>query len=131
MTDPLYNAVHRIVHGQVRSYMNDHPETFMSGYRQHVANGIAKRIAGDLASEANRCRLAASLGPVTGEAVCECAEGTILTAQAGAGEIVGVAVDDPRLSRPPRYDNVEIVTLSLGLLMAFAGGFGVGFVLAL
>lgn len=46
---PLERQLNRIVRGQVRSYMNDHPEMFSlkAMHREHkfnVENGIAKRL---------------------------------------------------------------------------------------
>lgn len=49
---PLERRVRRIVRGQVRSYFNDHPESFQKWkserHKNNEIEGITKRVAGDV-----------------------------------------------------------------------------------
>lgn len=75
MTDDFRRIVSRIVEGQIRSYLSDHPEIAeaYAGKRREglskkeaLVNSIAKRITNDLACATTSARLkAAILEPFT------------------------------------------------------------------
>lgn len=50
--DPLARALYRIVMGQVRSYIHDHPDHVKDYAKRSMPISIAKRVVGDLMSEA-------------------------------------------------------------------------------
>lgn len=76
--DPVSRVVAPIVEGQVRSFINDHPEmitpTRDTSYEQIILS-LSKRIINDLLCANNRARLSAALvsrvGP-QGECACGC-----------------------------------------------------------
>lgn len=65
MTDPLERVLRPIVEGQIRSFLNDHPETVnaVTWYRkradrkQTLINSMAKRILRDCLCSENRARI--------------------------------------------------------------------------
>lgn len=61
---PAYVMLQRIVAGQIRSYMVDHPDSISETFRVRAARGITKRVVHDL--WAQRERLISVLEPRTG-----------------------------------------------------------------
>ena len=69
MTDPLEAVIRPIVEGQIKSFINDHPQilTSVDWYKprddkaQTLTNSLSKRIVRDLLCEQTRMRLAAAM----------------------------------------------------------------------
>jgi hypothetical protein len=51
----------RIVEGQVRSFINDHPDAVPFYVRKYMPKSLAKRIVGDMLSKETLRRLVAAL----------------------------------------------------------------------
>lgn len=74
---PVYIMLQRIVMGQVRSYMTDHPGSITETFPDQAVQGITKRVVHDLWAQRERLRLALGASPGADAVGC----GTVLCDQ--------------------------------------------------